>query len=71
MAVEQLPADSGGGRQVVLIDLDEGWEWPSDADLHWFTAFLAVDAAGVPREDRVAGGGDAGTSVCVCLGLGT
>jgi hypothetical protein len=53
MSVVQLPADSGGGRQVVLIDLVEGWQWPSEADLHWFTAFLAVDAAGVPSE-RIA-----------------
>jgi hypothetical protein len=42
MDVEQLPADQGGERQVVLIDLDQGWEWPNDADIDWFTAFLAL-----------------------------
>jgi hypothetical protein len=53
MDVEQLPADQGGERQVVLIDLDQGWEWPNDADIDWFTAFLAVDAEGVASE-RIA-----------------
>jgi hypothetical protein len=45
---EQLPADSDGERQVMLMDLDEDWQWPSDTSLDWFTAFLAVDAEGVP-----------------------
>ena len=51
--VERLPADGDGGRQVVLIDLDNDWQWPVDADLDWFIAFLAVDAVGVPS-DRIA-----------------
>jgi hypothetical protein len=51
--VAQLPADSDGERHVVLVDLNDGWRWPSDAELDWFTAFLAVDAEDVPGE-RIA-----------------
>lgn len=31
------------GREVVLIDLN-GWAWPSEFGIEWFTAFVAADA---------------------------
>ena len=32
------------------MDLDDGWNWPTNAVFDWFVAFLAVDADGVSTE---------------------
>src|SRR5919198_144013 len=41
--VERLAADWPDGRDVLLVDLN-GWVWPSELEIEWFTAFVAADA---------------------------
>jgi hypothetical protein len=41
--VERLAVKWPNGREVLLVDLTD-WLWPTEAEVEWFTAFIAADA---------------------------